>query len=1185
MRLNSIEIKGFKSFGDRVIIHFDKGTTSIVGPNGSGKSNVVDALRWVLGEQKTRMLRSEKMENIIFNGTKTRKPSNLAEVSLTFENTKNILPVEYSTICITRKLYRSGESEYYLNGVQCRLKDISDLFLDTGIGPDSYSIIELKMVDEILNDKNNTITMLLEEAAGITKYKIRKKQTLQRLEETEADLNRVNDLLFEIEKSMKQLETQAKRTARYYRLKDEYKSLSKINAWFSVRHFNSSVAELEKKEEMMKDDKISMNAKTAALEAALEKLKLDCIEKEKALSALQKQMNEKLIEISKAESEEKSIRERLEVLSVKEKQIIEQNAKDEQQIEELNEAIEALAAEKLAEQAKLDLCNLQNAELKEVTEHIRRDNEATQKEVNALSQRLHIIRQELNEFETRKAVSETKVAAIEDEISRIQQQHDENIEKLSVAGNEISRLIPQKEESAKMLGGLKIRKVEIEKSIRAEGEHSAELASKISELTRTTDARVNEFELTRNLVEQMDGYPESIKYLRKSQTKYKHVPLVSEIISCNEKYKVAIENYLEPFLNHFVVETKEEAWEAVQALNTKGQGRASFFILDSLERHHEQKSVTLNGCVSALSVIEFEKKYSKLFSLLLAHVSIMESENKFFEYDLSKSEKVVLLSLNGNFLKQTYSVSGGSVGLFDGKRTGKMQNLEKLSGLIDSLKKEIYKLEKSRIKCDEKIADLNSDLKNLDLQIAIAEAESARIKAELASSENNRDFLTATAEMNHQSIGRLKNQLAAINSGRDTGILNEEQLLQLRMHLEGLTQEYNQKQEQSSRLQLQVNEKSDALNQQNIQLLQLQNRIQNITRDSGYKTNQCSQLAAHKEQNDLELNQVKKQSASLSEKHAASLEELKSMHQDRQSFEKFLTEQETDYYKMKGDIDAEEKNIHELRKQREQADIIIQNIHDEKNVLKLKLNSITERLIVEFNINIEELQQPESTEEMNPDELKQRLEKLRLQIEQFGAINPLALESFNEVKERFDFINKEKEDLAQAKQSLLQTIAEIDLTAREKYMDAYTRIRENFIRVFRSLFSEEDTCDLLLLDLTDPLESDIQIIAQPKGKKPLSIHQLSGGEKTLTATALLFAIYLLKPSPFCVLDEVDAPLDDANIDKFNKIIRKFSAESQFIIITHNKRTMAATDIMYGITMAEMGVTQVVPVDLKEYALV
>src|SRR4051812_24270162 len=311
MRLTTLEIKGFKSFGDKVTIHFDKGVTSIVGPNGSGKSNVVDAMRWVLGEQKTRMLRSEKMENIIFNGTKTRKPANLAEVSLSFENTKNILPTEYSTVTITRRLYRSGESEYLLNNVTCRLKDILDLFLDTGIGPDSYAIIELKMVDEILNDKNNAIKNLLEEAAGISKYKIRKRQTLQKLEDTAKDLSRVDDLLFEIERNMKQLESQAKKTERYYKIKEQYKELSTELALFTIAGSKQTFEDLRQQEEKQQEERISLDAQLDTAEAELQEVKLNSLDKEKGLAEAQKHLNDKVALIRQYENDKKVSNEKL----------------------------------------------------------------------------------------------------------------------------------------------------------------------------------------------------------------------------------------------------------------------------------------------------------------------------------------------------------------------------------------------------------------------------------------------------------------------------------------------------------------------------------------------------------------------------------------------------------------------------------------------------------------------------------------------------------------------------------------------------------------------------------------------------------------------------------------------------------------------------------------------------------
>ena len=423
-----------------------------------------------------------------------------------------------------------------------------------------------------------------------------------------------------------------------------------------------------------------------------------------------------------------------------------------------------------------------------------------------------------------------------------------------------------------------------------------------------------------------------------------------------------------------------------------------------------------------------------------------------------------------------------------------------------------------------------------------------------------------------------------INARHSEAIDKPEELAdQLSQNLTAVTEELKNKQEASNELQTQLNEKSQQYNQQNILFLQQQNKIQNVVREIGYKSTQVENLSRTKSQNEEELVSLAAQHEKLTVELEQKGQELIAIHQEKKIQETLLQEHETAYYQSKGSIEQEDKAIHEIRKKKEQADVLIQSIHDEINHLKLQLTSLKERLHIEFGIDINDIIHLVPEENLVEEEVKSGSEKLKKKLDEFGPINPMALESFKEIKDRYDFIMKEQDDLKKARESLLQTIAEIDATAKEKFMDAYFEVRNNFIKVFRSLFSEEDKCDLILSDLNNPLESDINIIAQPKGKKPLSIHQLSGGEKTLTATALLFGIYLLKPAPFCIFDEVDAPLDDNNIDKFNNIIKKFSSDSQFIIITHNKKTMAATDIIYGITMAEPGVTTVVPVDLRAYA--
>jgi len=1184
MRLKSLEIKGFKSFGDKVTIHFDEGVTAIVGPNGSGKSNVVDAMRWVLGEQKTRMLRSEKMENIIFNGTKTRKPANLAEVTLTFENNKGVLPTEYSSVAISRRLYRSGESEYQLNGITCRLKDINDLFLDTGIGSDTYAIIELNMVDDILKDRNNTIKTLLEEAAGISKYKIRKRQTFQKLEETDLDLNRVNDLLFEIEKSLKLLEGQAKKTERYYKLREEYKTVSTQLALFSIKNHSETLEQLQLRDQEQSGSRTKLQTELEALEIHLQEIKITSTDKEKNLQSVQKILNEKLIEISRFENEEKNRNERLNYLIEKQKQLQNQTENDERSLIEVNQTIVQLNEEKVREE--IHLKNLEEDVLRLKTESVqsKQQYDSSLTAIKELNQNIYQLRSSINEFETKLAVRHTRLNSIQEELKRLVYQQNENKERFEGLETQLTEHTPQKELADGELRKLKQLRLECDETIKVTELHLRELNQVLQAESRKMDARHNEYQLTKNLLEQMEGYPESIRYLKKNHDRFKHAPLLSEIIVCDDSFKVAIENFLEPYLNHFVVESIQDAWAALELLKESSKGRANFFVLDSLKNYSKKPSASLNGCTPALEVVEKNSKYENLFNLLLGHVYILENNHSINQFEISEDQSVVVLSQSGNFLRQKYSVGGGSIGLFDGKRTGKFRNLEKLAEEVKQHELVIEQYREQIKQSDQSVAEVKNKIQETQQQISKQESEFIRLSGHVNSLQSNRDFLFNNMEQAKRAIEKLEEDLSTITRVMDEEKENPELSPEiLKQRLENLIQQLNVLQEQSSQLQKESGEKSQVFNQQNIVLLQQQNRIQNIIRDLGYRTNQSETLQKNKEQYANELGSVKEQTDQLMTGLQTSNSALKQLIEERIDFEKQFQEAERLYFNSKSIIDAEEKQLQDLRKHKEQTDSVLQNVHDELNELKLQMNSLKERLSIEFNIDINELVNETPNEELKEEELRPRAEQLRKRVGEFGPINPMALEQYKEIKERYDFIVKEKTDLQNAKDALLKTISEIDDQARNVFMDAFTHVRANFIRVFRSLFTEDDNCDLVISDPSNPLESDINIIAQPKGKKPLSIHQLSGGEKTLTATALLFGIYLLKPAPFCIFDEVDAPLDDNNIDKFNNIIKTFSTESQFIIITHNKKTMAATDLMYGITMAEPGVTTVVPVDLRAYA--
>ena len=1184
MRLKSLEIKGFKSFGDKVIIHFDEGVTSIVGPNGSGKSNVVDAMRWVLGEQKTRMLRSEKMENIIFNGTKTRKAANLAEVSLSFENNKGILPTEFTTVSITRRLYRTGESEYQLNGITCRLKDINDLFMDTGIGPDSYAIIELNMVDDIIKDRNNTINTLLEEAAGISKYKIRKKQTFQKLEETDADLNRVNDLLFEIEKSLKQLETQAKKTDRYYRLKEEYKDISTQLAVYSIQNNSSSFEDLKNKEQSLGEVKAEMQQKLKEYELHLATIKGQTSEKEIALQAAQKSYNEKLLEITRFENDEKNKNEKFNFLIEKQKQLQTSSFNDENTLKETESSILLLQEEKLREEDHLKKLEEEVSVLRQNSDASKLAYESSLTAIKELNQKIYQQRSMINEFETKQAVRQTRHQSISDELKRLQLNQDENEGRLKDLENQLSDILPKKTNADEDLKKLKQIRLELDEELKSTDARIREANQVIQIESRKLDSKNNEYQLTKNLLEQMEGYPDSIRYLKINHEQFKKAPLLSEIIVCDDEYKIAIENYLEPFLNYFVVQNQTEAWTALNLLNDSSKGRANFFILDSLKSYSQTNSAPINGCTKALDIIEKNNHYNDLFNFLLSHVYIANDQSTLVNIDLAAHHSAVVLSMSGNFLRQKYSIGGGSIGKFDGKRTGKFKNLEKLAEEIKSQEDLIEDLKISLTQAEDNFTSIKSKIADNQQLISSKEIEFMKLSGDVNSIQSNYDFINRAIDQSKINFGKLREELITIENTiaaeKENPDLSPEILIE---KLNNLIQQLNVQQEQSTHLQKESGEKNQDLNNYNIQVLQQQNRIQNTVRDMGYRNNQVVTLKKNIESSATELTSVKEQIDQLSNGMASTSDELKKLIDEKNQFDLGVKDSEVKYNFAKQEIESEEKKLADFRKSKEANDLKLQQVNDELNTIKLQMNSLKERLSIEFNIEIEDLTSIEPNPEFNEPEMRPKAEQLKKRLNEFGPINPMALEQYKEIKERYDFIVKEKTDLQNAKDALLLTIGEIDSTAQTVFMDAFTHVRTNFIRVFRSLFTDDDNCDLVISDMSNPLESDINIIAQPKGKKPLSIHQLSGGEKTLTATALLFSIYLLKPAPFCIFDEVDAPLDDNNIDKFNNIIKKFSAESQFIIITHNKKTMAATDIMYGITMAEPGVTSVVPVDMRTFA--
>ncbi len=1173
MELKTLEIKGFKSFADKTTVNFNENITGIVGPNGCGKSNIVDAIRWVLGEQRSSELRSDKMSSVIFSGTKKRKAGGIAEVSLTFENTKNILPTEYHTVTITRMLYRSGESEYRLNNVPCRLKDIKSLFLDTGIGSNSYAIIALGMVDDLLSDRENSRRRLFEQAAGISKYKERKRQTFNKLKGTEADLARVEDLLFEIEGNLKTLEKQAKRAKRYFELKEEYKQLSIELAVFKLKDHTSTYKDLKAKIQKAEDEQLASQTKATQLEAALEKAKAGNIDEEKALSEQQKKLNDLVGSIRGKENDKRVFTQRIQFIKQNESNLFNQIETAQGSLTQVQKDILYYKGEIDKENTIETTLETQLKEAQLTLNRIKNDHGSLKSELDGFMTNQQQLERQVFELEKKVAIHASQrdtlqhdIAHHNTEITRRQEEVGDlrsRYEELSKVRGDKSKFVSQLEEEE---GDRKIK-------IEATNLEVETTKQEIVVLNRQLDSKRNEYQLTKSLVENLEGFPESIRFLNKSRDWDTKAPLLSDIIYCPKDYRIAIENYLENYMNYYVVKNEIEAIKAISLLSRSQKGKANFFLLDKFAAYAKAKAPSPSAnAIHSLDVVETEPAYQHLANYLLGNVWLTDGE---VDTDKLLSDETIALSKSGKFVKTRFTISGGSVGLFEGKRIGRKKNL-------DILKKDIATLESSGKTLTEKFEKSRQRLQ--ELRNASQE--------ELIRKEKD-----ALNTLQQETVGlqtRLENFETFLKDFQRKKIQSEERIKELEtqdeqitVQLAGFKGDYGQIQQHIAQMDSSYRLAAESLskastnyNQKNIEFIRQQNKTTALSRELTFRENQLSGIKA-KMATDQQSKAEAAQDLIQTQQNIEKLEaDLVGLYQQKTTFEGDLNLAEQNYYQARGSINELDSELRQARRVVQDSQMLIGNLKDKYNEIRLELTSIGERMKVEFGIDLDDILKKEPNPELNKNELESKVSRLKGRLDNYGEINPMAVEAYDEMNERYEFISGQRNDLLAAKSTLLETIDEIETTATEHFMKAFTEVREHFKNVFRSLFTDDDTCDLILEDEENPLDSKIKIIARPKGKRPQTINQLSGGEKTLTATALLFSLYLLKPAPFCIFDEVDAPLDDANIGKFNKIIKKFSQDSQFIIITHNKQTMSAVDIIYGVTMAEQGVSRVVPVDFR-----
>jgi chromosome segregation protein len=1175
VRLKSLEIKGFKSFADKTTINFDEGITGIIGPNGCGKSNIVDSIRWVIGEHKISNLRSENLESLVFNGSRSRSASGLAEVSLTFENTRNLLPTEFNTVTVTRKFYKSGESEYRLNDVQCRLKDIHNLFLDTGVSTDSYAIIELGMVDDIIKDKDNSRRKMLEQAAGISIYKTRKKEAKLKLDATEQDLNRIEDLLFEINNQLKMLESQAKKAEKFYEIKKEYKVVSVELAKAALEGFNITYKDLNEQQAAETDRKFQLEAQIAQEEAGVEQEKLSFVEKEKELQAMQHSFNDLLGKVRSRENEKSLAAQRLQYLKEREKSLQDFLNKAEGQLKGIDESIKFTLQQIADEEIKGEELQEKVAGLRDDVEDKRRVFDEKRADIDNLRRENQALQRHQFEAEKQVAVGDTSIQNHQRAIHQLIEEQQHRQMQLSAVQAEKDQKEQELDEKRTELQQLQEKHEFTREQILQTQQAMEHLRARLAEESRKLDSKKNEYALLKSLIDSMEGYPESVKFLHNNPNWNHTAPILSDIIYVKEEFRAAVENVLEPYLNYYVVNDLGEGLQAVHLLDSNQKGKANFFLLDKLNGlpASYQDMHEIDGTFPAMQVVEFDPKYKNLVNYLLGNVLIADNEAA-----LANSNGHVVLEKHGKYVKGKYALTGGSVGLFEGKKIGRAKNLEKLHEEIAAQETIVNELKAAIQAKHNEVINFNEQLK--ENAIRQTQEQINTLSNQVYGLQNKLESLHQAEANSVKRREDLENQLQE-NQDAISGV--REELDKLTVQLEALSEKLHGAEEQYALAEQEYAFANTAYNDVNLQFTRQQSKLSSLKQEAEFKTRQLNDLTVQIETSGTQL---KDASANIAET-ADLLQEVETslvdMLHHKEEEEKKLNEADQAYYNLRNHLNEIESEVRHKVKEKEQVDQLLNLIKDKVNELRLQLAGIKERLSVEFRVELDNIiDEPRQSDETQ-EELQAQCDRMKKRLENMGEVNPTAIEAYTEMKKRYDFIVEQKNDLVSARDTLMQTIEEVETTANQKFLETFNQVRENFHKVFKALFTEEDTADMIMVDPTNLADTGIDIIAKPKGKRPSSITQLSGGEKTLTATALLFAIYLIKPAPFCILDEVDAPLDDANVNKFTNMIRQFSKESQFIIVTHNKMTMSTVDIIYGVTMQEAGVSKLVPVDFRNLA--
>lgn len=1196
MQLKRLNIVGFKSFPERTLIELVDGVTAIVGPNGCGKTNILDALRWVMGEQRPTLLRGGRMEDVIFNGSQKMKPHAMAEVTLTIENTRGILPTEFNELQLTRRLFRTGESEYLLNKVQCRLKDITDLFADTGMGPNAYSVIQQHMIDSLISDKTEDRRILFEEAAGITKYKQRKRAALRKMESTEGDLKRLHDILAEVKTQVNSLTRQMKKAERFQSAREELKTLEISLARVTLQTLESETKSESLELEKLRSQMIESETELTTLGAAVESERTEQNEFDGKLADVTRKIQDKTESGHRFDIDSSTLKERIQTLGATR----ERNISD---ISACDARIESLAAEEAA--LKDDLVARENSLGDKMAEIARVQERSTACDSQLLSARQN------TESETEKLLSlERRISSGQTDTQNMGQQEEE-------LGDRIKESATQLDELSQTVSAAKSERdnstTTLEKVDGQIGEFSAEVvrindeietitnklelrADQITDLSSALEAAQARIRLLEEMIERHEGFGNGVAAALDNKASWPGLlGAVAELITPQEKYAPAIEAALDDVAGYLVSEDRATAQAIITYLSSEKKGKAVVFSLAGFSERSggpeptQRRPLEETGFIGwADRLIDPHEKVADLAHSLLCNTAVFDNTLD----ALTDAERDTLLNrlpaecqvvtTAGARYRGRTVIAGGSED--DLPRFGRQERL-------DDLEKEFTRLQTELDSAREKKSSETADVARLRARLVQLESDLEAAREEKVESEKKCAEIGARLNALQTEHLRLEKEKSGASGKLD--LLKHRQytlsldVTQLSSEKERLMSVIDERSGTLSELEQSAQAAAEELNKLHLSLVESKSQVQQLTDKVG-----------HQQELRGEVNQTRQSKISENERALVEIETSKEEITRLEAQLKIVLDERSILSETEAELRAKRDTVvsalrereSEMRDLRTRKDRALKQTH----TLELRFaqienerNNVLTRISEEYDITAEELTQApgESPDtEFETDESRtqayEKIEQFKNKLKSYGAVNMVAIEEHASANERLVFLGAQLEDLTQAKATLQSTINKINSTARELFTDTFEIARKNFKDIFTELFDGGE-CDIRLADESDPLESDIVIIAKPKGKKLVTITQMSGGERALTAIALLFSLYLVKPSPFCILDEIDAPLDDANCHRFLRLIRRFSNQTQFIVITHNKITMEAADTLYGVTMESPGVSKLVSVRFGE----